>query len=99
MYGRLGRSGVGTTRAEIISEDLVFQNILRSTDKEAKTRGKKMQSRDVRTIRTIMKAQEDLIGRNMNRFKSTRDALITKIIRMEGKQADGNRYKRLHSIS
>ena len=38
MYVRLGRSGVGTTRTETISKELLFQNILRSTAKEVKSK-------------------------------------------------------------
>ena len=37
FYTKLGREGIGTERTEVMAKDLVFQNVLRSLENEAKS--------------------------------------------------------------
>ena len=80
MFSQMGRSGIGTSRSEAISKDLVYQNILKGVDLGLKEQGKENQQRDPKTIRALMKIQEDLMRRNMSRVEGNRDSLITLII-------------------
>ena len=75
MFRKLGRSKIGTTRTEFMAKDIVFQNILRGVDEEAKQKGKKDQDRE--TVKSLMAVQEHLMERNMRKLRSKKDSIIT----------------------
>ena len=97
MFKELMNSNVGNNRAEAFSKDLVFQNVLKGVNIPAKQKGKYGQERDVRTVRALMRAQIDLVERNMASIRSKKDSLITSIVHKEGRDPNGNRKMNLNA--
>ena len=68
-----GREGLGTERTEMMAKDIVYQNVLKSLDSEAKSWSKNGQPRSPQIVRSLLKTQLDIsvnikdIRANVNR--------------------------------
>ena len=57
------------------------------------------QDRDPDTVKSIMKLQEDLMTRNMEKAVNSRNTLVTTILRLENKYARGDRWRKIMELA
>ena len=61
FFKKLERLGVGTRRAELMTKDITWQNVLRSESELLKSKGMEDQEKDVRTVRIILRAMREMV--------------------------------------
>ena len=71
FFSKLERLGVGTSRAEGMANDIIWQNILKGGSEILKEKGRNNQERGTeerkRTVRVVMRAMREKISETLHR--------------------------------
>ena len=95
FFKKLERLGVGTRRAELMTKDITWQNVLKSESELLKSKGIENQERDIRTVRIILRAMRERVEENMLAVKRWMEKTVTDRVLAEKKMIGGGRHRKL----